>query len=718
MSSKQQEIGDQLDGVSEHRQTDHQQIEWLDDLIWKMPASNYYPDLTKRCRDIICEHWFARFPKKLWSKLITKTIQGPVPRVIKELNEILPVLHRVVAYVEGHTCRDAETGEFLKMRGDDQRPFSIVDAGCGIGYMSMLLSSLLSPQQARYIYLVDKMWPASNIPETWHDGKHISRDHIDVIPECWPIPLWPLKVDLKSGRGLSDLVHYIFRNNSKSKKSESASCTTAKEELVTPSDPKVGCPPAPIQDSDASKPSQLQDNINPSPRQAPTKNEPNRIILLGVHLCGSLSLRMVDMINSNPDVVEFACIKPCCLPGKQHLSTQMTYKVGDHAFTAEELYYPPGVPRPLKKRERRSKRDATKQGENRDDDGQEKDVENVEADKIESDLSIMPIGGHEQSGSASKLPLTRTDEQEVERPGTLQKSKENASDTAFASDVRPGELVIGGATNNWENEGKEEDLADEDQQAAAEDGVPGAGNNNPAVNVGFGKRRFDNWCDQIFACFQLHEEELYCLLAQDGVAAAEKTDQDTNASEEREEGEIAHSKMNDDSHAAKTKLGRMLSDADAWMPREKVLEFCSNLSPASQSSNHAESSGESNSTIRSAVESFKLSKNTRISQETIRVQNSHFQNRFLFIEREGSAFQKGNWIGSMRRKVELTENASFEEAYRSQILFPKRVGKPRAPGEGRRNAARKKDKQKGKGQQAGKTPTAESGERTEKKTSE
>merc|ERR1712194_214359 len=79
----------------------------------------------------------------------------------------------------------------------------------------------------------------------------------------------------------------------------------------------------------------------------------NRVILLGVHLCGTLSLRAVELINRNPHTVEFACIKPCCLPGKLHLHQDMSYsftgsfgslnnfqvgRVEGHFFTAKEIY--------------------------------------------------------------------------------------------------------------------------------------------------------------------------------------------------------------------------------------------------------------------------------------------------------------------------------------------------------------------------------------------
>ena len=41
---------------------------------------------------------------------------------------------------------------------------------------------------------------------------------------------------------------------------------------------------------------------------------PGPVLLLAVHLCGTLSLRAVDLFNEHENV-KLLALKPCCLPG-------------------------------------------------------------------------------------------------------------------------------------------------------------------------------------------------------------------------------------------------------------------------------------------------------------------------------------------------------------------------------------------------------------------
>ena len=60
------------------------------------------------------------------------------------------------------------------------------------------------------------------------------------------------------------------------------------------------------------------------------------MIVLAVHLCGTLSLRAVDMFNENPNVV-FLALKPCCLPPMVHADREEAFEIGRHRFEAAEV---------------------------------------------------------------------------------------------------------------------------------------------------------------------------------------------------------------------------------------------------------------------------------------------------------------------------------------------------------------------------------------------
>ena len=60
-------------------------------------------------------------------------------------------------------------------------------------------------------------------------------------------------------------------------------------------------------------------------------------ILLGIHLCGTLSLRALDFFNNNSDVVKLLILKPCCFPPMLHAKRDETFHVGTHSFRATDV---------------------------------------------------------------------------------------------------------------------------------------------------------------------------------------------------------------------------------------------------------------------------------------------------------------------------------------------------------------------------------------------
>ena len=60
------------------------------------------------------------------------------------------------------------------------------------------------------------------------------------------------------------------------------------------------------------------------------------IILLAVHLCGTLSIKAVDMFNTNDNVKLFA-LKPCCLPQMVYANRGDVFRIGNHEFDARDV---------------------------------------------------------------------------------------------------------------------------------------------------------------------------------------------------------------------------------------------------------------------------------------------------------------------------------------------------------------------------------------------
>ena len=166
-------------------------------------------------------------------------------------------------------------------------PITIVDLCSGFGYLSMMLSEILPAHCVLRIVLIDKCWPMSTQEAAL--PSQISIEHL----RCpgWPIRLDTRQVDLKRSREVKQLVGFVF---------ERASAAAS-----------------------------------------PT-------VVLGVHLCGLLSVRAVQLFNTCTEA-RLLFLKPCCLPGKQLLtaSRRAVRKGGPgviwdfssgHSFTPQEVY--------------------------------------------------------------------------------------------------------------------------------------------------------------------------------------------------------------------------------------------------------------------------------------------------------------------------------------------------------------------------------------------
>ena len=119
----------------------------------------------------------------------------------------------------------------------------------GFGYLAMFLSELLPASLVDRIVLLDKAWPM-------HSQQEVTEGQINpahVFLEGWPVRLTTSKNNLKTPSGRRGIYKTVFDDHS------------------------------------------------------------GPVIILGIHLCGQLSVQAVELFNTQPAATMIA-LKPCCLP--------------------------------------------------------------------------------------------------------------------------------------------------------------------------------------------------------------------------------------------------------------------------------------------------------------------------------------------------------------------------------------------------------------------
>lgn len=259
--------------------TDDEFVSWLSEELADAPGRDVYTT-TFDSAILAIVKWRQRFRGNpaVWKRIFKKD------RVFKELIESVPVLNLVQKFVDNNSNSE-----------DSNQKITILDLCSGKGYLSMFLSEMLPAEKVSKILLVDKAWAMCNSEVLPH---HMNWDHIygDIPPEIhqpplaenvssdqdetyfttWPIPLHTSKQDLKQSCNQRQMKKRIFDRT-----------------------------------------------------EGP-------ILILAVHLCGTLSLRAVDFFNNN-EKVKMLCLKPCCLPGMVHSKRKDTFKIGRHSFPATEV---------------------------------------------------------------------------------------------------------------------------------------------------------------------------------------------------------------------------------------------------------------------------------------------------------------------------------------------------------------------------------------------
>ena len=269
------------DGIPVDDPIHQQSSRWTDDEfeaymareLQKDPLAAEYPEIFAAAPKCLVQ-WRRRYRgnPNLWKRLFDKQ------RVLKEFIEAAPIMDAVQTFVQNNAP---------SVDSPDQR-FTVVDLASGKGFLSMFLSELLPPSKVRRFVLMDKAWPMHGMTPQPH---HISWEHIyGEVPandnpvddtsgndrtapqryiETWPIPLTTSRQDLKHGNQRRNMEAKFFQNE-------------------------------------------------------------GPVILLAVHLCGTLSLKAVQFFNDHPDTIRFFALKPCCLPGMIHAKRHEVFSFGPH----------------------------------------------------------------------------------------------------------------------------------------------------------------------------------------------------------------------------------------------------------------------------------------------------------------------------------------------------------------------------------------------------
>ncbi|CAK9075142.1 unnamed protein product [Durusdinium trenchii] len=164
--------------------------------------------------------------------------------------------------------------------GEAHGQVTIVDLCSGLGFLGMFLSELLPPERVHVCLLLDQAWPlkGENQPSEYSPGRRgrtrLNWDHIYQL--AWPIPLVTRRCDLKLPSTHAQILSRLLE-------------------------------PA-----------------------------PGPVFLLGIHLCGVLSIRAIETFNRGPKCVGFV-LKPCCLPSMHYARQQVSWTLGSHTFAAAEV---------------------------------------------------------------------------------------------------------------------------------------------------------------------------------------------------------------------------------------------------------------------------------------------------------------------------------------------------------------------------------------------
>ena len=266
------------------------QVEQIFIKLSKLPIQNQHPDLLDKCHPII-QLWHDTFSvsdPSLWNRM-----RRAIP---KELNESAFIIVEMMKLL-GTASQDSTviTDQDANV---EQQPYTIIDMCSGVGYLSMFLSHLLSPESCSRIVPIDYLFALS---EKALAGCGPEKTEIDVSETLTDDQIIPIEQNQQQA-----LTPSRQHEQEEQKQPSSHLSTTHLTSHIHP----IPIRPRKANIKRTRELKQISQHvINKSP--GPT-------IILGVHLCKALSVHTVRLFNGN-DKVERMYLKPCCLPGKGSL---------------------------------------------------------------------------------------------------------------------------------------------------------------------------------------------------------------------------------------------------------------------------------------------------------------------------------------------------------------------------------------------------------------
>ena len=246
-----------------------------------LPVQQQFPQLIEKCKPIVqtLHDTFASSNTNSNTSEMSSTWSRMKRKLPKEINESAFILQEMIELLDQY-----EEGEDEK----DLQPITFIDICSGVGFISIFLSHLLPKQKVSRIVPIDVLFHPHIDPSTTksdtdkqaqeegttHQQPHIpstqtpspkqkkinhrlSTQHLR--SSIHPIPIHPRQANIKKGRELRQIARFCI-------------------------------------------------NAAPGP-----------IVILGVHLCKSLSVHTVRLFNMTVDKSFKLYLKPCCLPGRRDL---------------------------------------------------------------------------------------------------------------------------------------------------------------------------------------------------------------------------------------------------------------------------------------------------------------------------------------------------------------------------------------------------------------
>ena len=295
------------------------------------PLSKDYPDIFEKAPDCFVK-WRQRFSTsnpRLWKRLFD------TDRVLKEFFEAVPVLDAVYRMIDTDTRLRQEEQEHEQDPTKPPQTYTIIDLCSGKGYLGMILSEILPPSKVFRIVLMDKAWPMRNAPM---ESQHINWDH---IYGTYNNPNSNERKEAASAEQSSDGAKSgasaMFCQEIPAPRNDNNIDDDEKEDdssNIEKTHSYYDTWPIPIDTSKQNLKSsrqlqQIENHYLSNPAEHP-------VILLAIHLCGTLSLRAIELFNTNP-TIKFLALKPCCLPGMIHAKRHELFTIGTHVFEASEV---------------------------------------------------------------------------------------------------------------------------------------------------------------------------------------------------------------------------------------------------------------------------------------------------------------------------------------------------------------------------------------------